>query len=705
MASIRMSVFLCLISVQVAFAGIVAKSGSWQMLSYGMDVNLTQTTTPSAEDFSLIWYYENDNGGTWKAFSKDAELVSLINAVGSYGDKIKMGQAFWVKAKKDFSIIPYVSEVDILPSSQGWHLISTSLALPASFLSSRPIGSQLFVYRNNTWSYAYNNGQNVVSSTGTPYLATNGSEGFWLYNPVDVNNSYPRYNEAYHEFKDTFSNKQFSWGNTSLKLDQNGTVISNETLYNGGKWNGYEFSDWNIRFRVTKGDKRYVFVFNRAYSPSTYQPLDYYTLSSISVSRFQTLSNGVVETLDSNVTNYYEQNIAVALTDYNRSKIVHSTVQNALSTLETLIQNPTSYAQTTFNTVKSSLSTLSNNDDAKVVLALMTLVEILDEDIVKNNFVVFNGNASKTLSLATFFTDFLPSDTQSWVELAQNVSNYSTNAKNLMQTLASRLKLKADTLVTIGDNTDFYLPYNGKSINYADVKALRGMMLALAFKLQYISSYALGSDEWLSTSTENNIEFQKASYDPVGFLNSKTFFTAPNTSSLVIAKAYLREFLGLYYALLNAEYHEREGMMVSGANLEARNLKRHLKLAMNNLDGISSQMTYANDWAEWSWDSQTYQSNVEHKKEFMTFDVRSLFDSSTAITINDLPVFSYNGTLHVNNSMIINEPVDVQWNPLAVQSSGTFSATNNINAFFKSFVNSEGQKFTGINLLNEIFTH
>lgn len=683
-------------SFQIANAGITAKANTWQMMGYGMDVNLTATTTPSVDQFSLIWYYEN---GVWKAFSKDASLLTTIHNLGIYGDSIKAGQAFWVKAKQDFSIIPHVKEADILPTTQGWHLISLGSSFSASLLAAN--GAQMFVYRDGSWAYAYKNSEGTLVTSKKLFFA-NANEGFWIYNPTELTNGNARQNENYYEFTDTLSNKSFSFDGINVIFDQNGTVISNDVKYNGGKWSGVYFNESQARLQIVKEDKRYSFNFYKAYDPTYYYPLDYFILSNIAEVKFQTLSNGIVENLESNSTSYNGANIALNVSDYNRTKVLHVSVKNALDTLKSIVDNGDADPRTKLSTIKANLQSLSNDKDAKVVLALINLIEILDEDVVKNNFSI-NGS---TLNLNSLLTNVFPQDTGAMIDLASTISNYSTNARSIMQSLSTRLKSSADSLKTIHDDENFYLPYDGKGINFADVKVLRGIMLGLAFKLQYLCSYSLGSDEWFALQNESNIEFRKASYDPVSFLNSKTFFTSPDATKLATAKALFREFVEVYYQLLNGEYYQREGMVIPGDKLTKRNLKRNLKLVMNNLDGISPKVVYINDWAEWgAYDPKTGISTTTQKKENFAFDFNTLFNVATAITINDFPSFSYEGVLHVNNSKMENDPVDVNWMHLKLISATNFTAGNNINAFFKYSIDQNGVVFSGASLLNEIFNH
>lgn len=678
------------LSFQMASASIVAKANTWQMMGYGMDVNLTATTTPSVDQFSLIWYYEN---GVWKAFSKDASLLTTIHNLNLYGDNIKAGQAFWVKAKQDFSIIPHIKEYDFLPTTQGWHLINLAKSFGLNQLSAN--GSQMFVYRDGHWEYMYKNSEGTLISS-KKLLFVNANEGFWIYNPVLLANNLI-YNQSNPPSTDTLSNKSFTFDGITTTLDQNGTVISNDSKYNGGKWSGITFNEWQIVFQIVKEDKRYNFTAYKTYNSATNSYLNSFTLSSIGNSTFQTLSNGVIENLESNTTSYGSANIAMNVNDYNRSKVLHVSVKNALDTIKSIVDNGDADPRAQLSTIKTNLQALSNDNDAKVVLALVNLIEILDEDIVKNNFSI-NGS---TLNLNSLLTNVFPQDNGAMIDLASTISNYSTNARSIMQSLSTRLKSSADTLKTIHDDENFYLPYDGKGINFADVKVLRGIILGLAFKLQYLCSYSLGSDEWFALQNESNVEFRKAEYDPVSFLNSKTFFTSPDATKLATAKALFREFVEVYYQLLNGEYYQREGMVIPGDKLTKRNLKRNLKLVMNNLDGISPKVVYINDWTEWNYQTQ----ELTQKKENFAFDFNALFNVATAITINDFPSFAYNGVLHVSNSKIENSPVDANWMPVSFKSSTTFTTGNNINSFFKYSIDQNGVTFSGASLLNEIFNH
>jgi hypothetical protein len=688
-------------SIQSAFASVTAKADTWQMMGYRMDVNLSKVQNLDADEFSIIWYWDD---GEWRAFSKDPTTLEAINRLGLYGDSLKDNQGFWVKAKQDFKVLPYTQEASFLPNKKGWHLLSLGSGIVQSDYMPPNIGI-VYMYRNNNWEYIKQDAnKNILKSKD--YLTNYGNEGFWIYNIDDTNETYP-FNNYYEEgSNDTFSNKTFSFDGKTITLDQNGTVISNIAEINGGKWKGYSFTDYHIAFGVKKGDKRYTYSGMMAWDPTYGYPLGYYNLDAIVANTFQILPNGIEEVLDSNRTDFYNQNITINISDYNRSKVLDTSVKDALDTLKNIADFGDSDARTKLDDIKASLSS-SSSKDAKVVLALVNFVEILDTDVVKNSFLA----NTQSLDINSFASTIIPDDNAT-IELVKTMTDYEGNATALMQDLSDRLKANADSLASLSLDENYYYEYENAKLNFVDIKELRMAMLALSFKLQFLASYELGNDTWLKPITEDLgymvVEYVKAGIDPVAFLNSGKFFVNPDQAKLTHAKSLLREFLGLYYDFLNSDNYAREGMNIAGRDLDTRNLKRNIKLALDNLDGIRDSINILDDRVEWGdYNPETQSQNTTHKYFSRVFDLNALFDTSTAISINDFGIFSYsgaNGTYDTEMSKRNNSPTASDGTNLVddIKSSTTFSTPNHINNFFKSYKDGD-LEYTGSSLLNEIF--
>ncbi len=690
--------------VQGVFAGVIAKADTWQMMGYRVDVNLSKVAHPDVREFSIVWYWDD---GNWKAFSKDPAVLEVINRLGLYGDTLKSNQGFYVKAKQDFKILPYTPEASLLPTAKGWHLISINGGSFYSYSDNLPANvGAVYMYRNGVWDYIRKLSDGTLQKSKN-YLTNYENEGFWIYNTIDSTDNYPinwYYKEASNN---TFSNKTFSFDGNSITLDQNGSVISNISAINGGKWKGFFYNDWGISFGVKKGDKKYYYNATMAYDSAYRYPLGYYNLSYIGANIFRVLPSGIEEILDVNRTDFYDQNITVNITDYNPPKVLDEDIKSALDTLKNIADIGDDDARVKLNNIKTSLSN-STSKDAKVVLALINFIEILDTDIVKNSFLVNSEN----LDINSFASTVIP-DESSTIKLVKNLSDYEGNAKALMQDLSNRLKTNADNLKALGLDENYYFRYDKIKLNFVDIKELRMAMLALSFKLQFIASYEFGNDEWLSPTTEDidsaSVEYIKAASDPVAFLNSGIFFVKPDQTKLTRAKSILTEFLELYYEFLDSENYAKEGMNIPERDLDARNLKRDIKLALDNLNGKTDSMDIVDDYIDFGvYDSQTGSQDISHKYEKGVFDLNSLFDASKAITIKDFGIFSYSGVHGEYDSKMskrYNSPTSLSGADLSddITTEIDFSIPNHINNFFKSYTDGKGVVFTGSNLLNEIF--
>jgi gas vesicle protein len=683
---------LSLLLANSLHAGVTAKADSWQMMGLGMDANLTKLQDLTDEELQILWYWEGDTQA-WKAFSKSPSLSQKIKEVGYWGDYIKRGTGFWVKARKDFSLTQHVLPVETLPTTKGWHQVSFSDGFYSinDMLTSGEGYSSIFAYRDSSWKYAVREDDgNITGDLNN--ISRN--EGAWI--SLDNNSTMVHTVEEpylYTNNTDTFTNKTFTINSSdTITFDQNGNVISSISNIDGGIWTDSKNHDWNKVVNIYKGDKQYKYYFSFNEDTSNLE------LIKIKDRNIKIYDNGVKHVIDENQTTFIANNTTV-INDYNKTKTTNSTVKGAMDELKDMFENGTDLADTKISTIKSNLESVNDND-AKVTLALINLIEVLDEDIIKNNFIL-DDNSS--LTLESFVQKVVPS-VDDIINLSQDVA--SENITTLLQSLSNRLQNSADEIERVTVDNNYYFDYDGVKLTFADIKVIQTVMYGLAYKLQFLASYELGSSEWLKENTETidgvEYEYINASYDPVGFLNSGTFMINPDATKLATAKSLLISFLEGYYNILNNTDFNQRGIEFPKTDLYERNLKRHIELALKNLKGENEFVKIIADWMEWN----DFNMTDEYKSEYFKLDLNSLFNTGTALTINDFGTFEYTGGVSLNetNSKIANEPKNEYFYTLDIEvKDDDYTSTNNINNVFLLFKDENGTKYEGIDLLNEIF--
>ena len=260
----------CILS---ANASIIAKANSWQMVGFGVDVNLSKIYYPPKDKYSIIWMYDS-NTQSWKAFSKNDNFKNIIKEKGFWRDSIKSGDAFWIQAKQDMGFLTYKPALEKLPTTKGWHLLSFGNGwwnIKKYFESFYQLQGA-FVYRDNKWRYLYR----VSPSEYIGHLKHfDEGEGGWIYLDNDINttnsswNNYPIYSDKWNNNNDsfTFANKKVTFSNaTEIILDQNGSISTNDINLSGySKWSVSYNSQWYKSFKIynsnyTKEIKFYTFL-------------------------------------------------------------------------------------------------------------------------------------------------------------------------------------------------------------------------------------------------------------------------------------------------------------------------------------------------------------------------------------------------------------------------------------------------------------
>ena len=710
---IRIAVLVFFVIWGSLWADIVAKADSWQMVGWGIDINLSKSQYPPEDSYKIIWMYDEDSG--WGAFSKNEQMKQLIKQVGLWRDKINNSQSFWILATKDIRFIPYMPKVKVFPHKKGWHLFS----FDGGWINIDEEISQLdslkaaFVYRDGNWSYVYKKGDSQI--VGNLKSIAPGEGGWLLLNKDSVPHIMPVC-YYYDNIKENFVNKKLIFGNGDyIVLDQNGTTISNNPKYNGLSWerkllaNGY----YNIKIVLKDLTKRVIFILEKTLQTNEYRYL------KLIEDNIKVYPNKVVAILDRNKTSFFQQSKTIFVEEYNKTHQINAAIKAVMDDLKNLLENGNVNANSVITAAKATLGAFQQNNDAKVTLSLINLIEILDEDIVSDVFTI-NSNP---LNMNRFFSNI--TDVEKLIEFSQNL-NYTTEANLLLESLAQRLKDSADELAEVANDSSYVFNYEvleGENLNYVDFKYLRSFMLALAFELQYLSSYQLGNEEWLKEKTEGNIEYIKAQIDPAGFLNSKTFFVAPNQQKLTKAKEFLKEFLEQYKEILESGYPQREGLVFKEDSFcDIRNLKRLVVQALSNLNGKRNFTRIDfEDASWWSWNSNGVENYwLNRQIDSYAIDLNAFFDENSTITIEDLPPFEYNGVLNEALSKQMGAPVDDSGKELeVVLKDVNFSAPNNINKVVLWHLRhtakgekqleeehqwiEETKKSVGADLLNEIF--
>ena len=217
-------------------ADIDVASGNWQMVGTGVDWNLSEDSSLTSDNFSIIWYWDN---GKWRAFSKDKNIKNIIQSIsGLWGDYVKKGRAFWIKAKKDIRFIPYVPRMESLPHTKGWHMISFIDWIDVGLLqifNNQPPLKAFFAYRDRDgkWSYIYRkNSDDIIGNLKN----VNPLEGLWSYLENNISDNLYMYS-SHKTNENNLANKTLTLSNgLELTLDQNGTVISNDANYSNMNW-------------------------------------------------------------------------------------------------------------------------------------------------------------------------------------------------------------------------------------------------------------------------------------------------------------------------------------------------------------------------------------------------------------------------------------------------------------------------------------
>ena len=675
-------------------ADIDVASGNWQMVGTGVDWNLSEDSSLTSDNFSIIWYWDN---GKWRAFSKDKNIKNIIQSIsGLWGDYVKKGRAFWIKAKKDIRFIPYVPRMESLPHTKGWHMISFIDWIDVGLLqifNNQPPLKAFFAYRDRDgkWSYIYRkNSDDIIGNLKN----VNPLEGLWSYLENNISDNLYMYS-SHKTNENNLANKTLTLSNgLELTLDQNGTVISNDANYSNMNWFVSYSNNYAGKIEIYNRKNLYDLRYYCEFENSSCQIDSFIHITG-------TISPNGISIIDS-INDENVSNLTLTISDYKKEKQIVGDIKSIMDSIKKLLSNGNVSAQGVLDGAKAVCLSYSNNNDAKVVLAIVNILETLNSDIVSQSFTI-DGNP---LDANSYFKKMTvvpnPSDL---IKLSQSISSYPQNATNLLETLANNLVSSADKLEDVSKDKNYVFAYeglNGKKLNYVDITMLRSVMYLLAYKLEFLSSYQLGTNEWLKPIKEGNIEYSKALANPAEFLNSRTFFINPNQEKLNKAKSLLIKSLQLYYGLLENKNYDK-GLYVKSDDITTKNVKRKVFQILQNLTGKTQYAILMDDKIEQNWNEETQHLARKDVVEKYFINLNNLFDANSTITINDFPTFKYNGVYNENISKLYNEPRDSSAKELELIYDQKPASPNHINNIILKVIKEDGTVLKGVNLLNELF--
>jgi len=168
---------------------------------------------------------------------------------------------------------------------------------------------------------------------------------------------------------------------------------------------------------------------------------------------------------------------------------------------------------TLLDEVKNTLNSADANDkDAKVALAIVDLIEALN-----NGIVDLSDNGSGNL-LNLIKGDKLD------IDIAQLVEDLYNTSKDISLTkIANKLKTIAQRLDDAFSDSNYVFEYKDFKLNAQDAKLYSGLLLLEAAKLEYMSAYNVVKSDYIETKTKDingtSYEYQVIKVDSVTVLN------------------------------------------------------------------------------------------------------------------------------------------------------------------------------------------
>jgi len=672
-------------------ASIIAPKDTWQMSGFGEDVNLTKSKVFTAENSEIIWWYENDDWvdwfsseSKWKGFSKNETTAEKLKEMGLYSDFIKKEHGYWVKAKQDIELPSIKKDINYLISKKGWQLVPFASGASTysienllgndqySTMNSNSIAQSIWAYRGGSWRY---NAPDMYLSDLTKIYP---GEAVWIQSNTAANilTPYPSYTST---SKSGFVNKQISLNyssyastmtnidnnvSLSFSLNQDGTVSSQNQEWNGATWNSYGY-DYQTQLDL-KNDTNLL----RLFLYKDYSGL-YYT-QSMSKLYITQHKNGISEyTVKNQINNTQYMLNSSQITDISLTESMQANVKTVADELFSLLQNGSSADVTTkLNSMKTTLASVSTND-AKMLKALITLLEVLDNQTIQSLLNI----GQDSISVNNLFLN-LPDFTN---VIALKSDPNTADLVSLLTTLSSTLESSAGSLNDIINDSSyvFYNATNDVKLNYIDAQIIKTLMHAISANISYVSAYEWGADEWYTTKTSNNMEYIKAEINPLELLQSNSFFVNPNSTALTSAKTKYLAFLNSYENLLSIKNFQSRSIAILDISSDI-NMKHYVRSLIHNLNGDLESVTLHDS----SQNYNGYGTTLENTSVQMS--LAALFNPSSALSIADFPSLKYNGTYDATQSTLNFSPSDSNGNPLdIINDSSTKLSSSNLTELVK----------------------
>lgn len=285
----------------------------------------------------------------------------------------------------------------------------------------------------------------------------------------------------------------------------------------------------------------------------------------------------------------------------------------------------TDNVDTKIDEAKTKVKGLTEND-AVMVQNMLDLTKIINSDEVSNILKIEASSLSETSTIGKI----VKSTVDDSIVLSEKYNGIASNSVIVINKMATQLKTISDSIAKVFETKDYVFAYGNEKINYNDSLALRGSILAVAFKLDFIASYSWGSDEDIKTEEETidsvSYEYENISIDPASVLNKGAMFKLSNKARLDGARAYLIEGL------------ELANKLPIGYEDTIQDDKTELQNILNSLKGNGSY-ELVEEWEEFSWDDEKWQQDNSYTGDRTTYtekyyvDLSKLFNSSYAIDI------------------------------------------------------------------------
>lgn len=264
--------------------------------------------------------------------------------------------------------------------------------------------------------------------------------------------------------------------------------------------------------------------------------------------------------------------------------------------------------------------------DAVMVQNMLNLTTIFESDTVKN---LLDINASDITETSTV-GKLVKSTVLDTITLSEKYNGITTNSKTVMHDLATQLKTISDSIGKVFENESYSFAYGNENITYNDSLAIRGAILAVAFKLDFIASYSWGDDADIKTNSEAissvTYEYQNISVDPATVLNKGNTFKMDSSARLDGARTYLIEGL------------ELANTLPVGYDNSTQEDKNELTAILNSVKG-SGTYELVDTEEQFSYDYINHQMDINYRGTWTTttekyyVDLSKLLNSTYAIDV------------------------------------------------------------------------